>query len=221
MTHGILFDLDETLIDRTASIYDYAARFHSDFARIIRIPPDDFVRDFVRLDGSGYVSRETFFDRLAGYIARPEIGPASIASHFTEHAWKHPILMTGAKEGLLSLRGAGIPVGIVTNGGSRNQRQKLVNTGLAHLVDHVVISEEVGVRKPHPSIFLSACEALQIDPARSWYVGDNPALDIVGAHAVGLRTIWLRRSIPWPIEVPSCYTEAVSSLQEAFDAVRT
>jgi putative hydrolase of the HAD superfamily len=221
MTHGILFDLDETLIDRAASIVHYARRFHSDFSNAIAQACERFVGEFVRLDGNGYVDRATFFDNLARHLSTPQISPKAIAAHFAENAWKTPRLMLGAKEGLLKLRAAGIPVGIVTNGGSRNQRMKLANTGLDKLVDHIVISEEFGAKKPNPAVFLSTCETLQINPTASWFVGDNPALDIVGAGAVGLRTIWLRRTMPWPAGQPECYTHSVHSLPEAFNAMRS
>jgi putative hydrolase of the HAD superfamily len=219
MARGILFDLDDTLIDRATSISQYAARFHSEFIAHIRIPLEPFVAEFMRLDGNGYVPRTTFFDGLSRYLSTPHIRPEDIAAHFVENAWSEPTLMLGAKAGLRGLRRNGAPIGIITNGGSVNQRQKMVNTGLDQLVDHVAISDEFGSRKPEPAIFHSTCEALRLEPSASWFVGDNPTADIVGAAAVGLRTVWLRRFIEWPKDQPECYTIAVSTLQEAFDTI--
>ncbi|MEJ2087596.1 MAG: HAD family hydrolase, partial [Gammaproteobacteria bacterium] len=170
----------------------------------------------LQLDGNGYVTREAFFQGLASYIERPEVDGETISAHFVEHAWMRPQPMRGAVEGLRRLRSAGLPIGVVTNGGSLNQRKKLTNTGLMQLVDDCVISEDVGTRKPDSAIFLTACRRLGIDPVRSWFVGDNPDVDIVGAGQIGCRTIWLKRSIPWPAEHEPCYTLAVSSLEHAF-----
>lgn len=213
---GVLFDLDETLIDRTASISAYARRFYADFEPYIADRAEAFLETFLRLDGNGYVTREAFFQGLAGYIEKPEMNEETISAHFVEHAWTRPQTMRGAIEGLRRLRSAGLPVGVVTNGGSLNQRKKLTNTGLMQLVDDCVISEDVGTRKPDSAIFLTACGRLGIDPGHSWFVGDNPTVDIVGADQIGCRTIWLKRSIPWPEEHEPCYTFAVSSLENAF-----
>jgi putative hydrolase of the HAD superfamily len=46
--------------------------------------------------------------------------------------------------------------------------------------------------------------------------GDNPEADIVGAAALGLETIWLRRSRDWPLEDVQP-THAVDTLDEALD----
>jgi putative hydrolase of the HAD superfamily len=216
---GVVFDLDETLIDRHASMLRYADRFWSDFQSEIPVPRPEFLERFLELDGNGYVDRKRFFQALAEYLGRPKPRPEAIASHFGEFAWNRPVLMEGAVDGCRRLRAGGVPVGIVTNGGSRNQRKKLRNTGLDELVDCVIISEEFGAKKPDASIFLEAARQLGIDPEASWFVGDNPMLDILGAGRTGFRTIWLRRSIRWPADQAPCYTRVASDLMGAFREV--
>jgi len=212
---GVLFDLDETLLDRAASIAIYGRQFLSDFIKSILEPPEAFLESFLRLDGNGYTPREEFFRVLAAHIGADRLDAGRIAAHFAEHAWTKPVLMSGAVDLLSRLKAAGVPIGIVTNGGSRNQRRKISNTGLDQFVDEVFISEECGVRKPDPEIFLSALERLRVPAERGWFVGDNPLADVVGAHRVGCRTIWLRRSLPWPDEHPACFTAAIDTLNEA------
>ena len=56
-------------------------------------------------------------------------------------------------------------------------------------VDCVIDSGAVGVSKPDPRIFQIALDAIGIEAADAWYVGDMPAIDVVGARAAGL----------WPI----------------------
>jgi HAD superfamily hydrolase (TIGR01458 family) len=46
--------------------------------------------------------------------------------------------------------------------------------------------------KPSPAFFAAACEALDAEPKMTWMVGDDLESDIVGAHAVGLRTVLVR-----------------------------
>ncbi len=51
----------------------------------------------------------------------------------------------------------------------------------------VIDSGAVGVMKPDPRIFELALTALGVDAADSWYIGDMPAFDVVGARRAGLR----------------------------------
>jgi putative hydrolase of the HAD superfamily len=53
-------------------------------------------------------------------------------------------------------------------------------------VECVIDSGAVGVSKPDPRIFRIALEAMQLAPDEAWYVGDTPAIDVVGARAAGL-----------------------------------
>ena len=80
------------------------------------------------------------------------------------------------------------------------------------------MSGKLGVAKPSAEAYAQLTRVFPSD-ACVWYVGDNPAVDIIGATAAGLRTIWLKRFTQWPEDQPECYTEAVSSLQEAFNAI--
>jgi HAD superfamily hydrolase (TIGR01509 family) len=57
----------------------------------------------------------------------------------------------------------------------------------------IVVSQRVGVIKPHPAIFEAARAALgDPTPQAILHVGDDWAADIVGAAAAGWRTAWVR-----------------------------
>jgi putative hydrolase of the HAD superfamily len=213
---GVLFDLDETLIDRSNSIARYAAEFHLQFESCLTQCRTDFVASFIRLDGNGYVSRPEFFERLAAHIDDPRLPPERIGQHFLDNIWERPLLVDGALAGLARLRQLQIPVAVVTNGGSRNQLRKITNSGLAELLDGWTISEDLGIKKPDHRIFQSAAAGLGIDPRQSWFVGDHPLLDIRGASDVGFQTIWLERNTQWPGDMPPCYTHGPCTLEEAF-----
>ena len=63
------------------------------------------------------------------------------------------------------------------------------------LVDAVVLSGEVGARKPEPAIFEAALAALGVDAAAALFVGDRLVDDVAGAAAVGMTTVqalWFR-----------------------------
>lgn len=68
-------------------------------------------------------------------------------------------------------------------------RADLERLGLARLLHGAAFSSEVGVRKPDPRIFTTVLRAVGADPAHAVFVGDRLADDVVGAQAVGMRTI--------------------------------
>ncbi|UOQ65327.1 HAD family hydrolase [Hymenobacter volaticus] len=84
-------------------------------------------------------------------------------------------------------------IGIVTNNRTSEQKEKLVQLGMAHLVDALITSEDVGVTKPNPRIYQVALECLHCSPAEAVMVGDNWLADVVGALEAGIRPVWLNR----------------------------
>ena len=68
----------------------------------------------------------------------------------------------------------------------------LERDGLAPYLDAVVISADLGRRKPVPAVFRSALEQLGAAAETTLFVGDDPQDDIEGAKAVGMRTAWVR-----------------------------
>ena len=65
----------------------------------------------------------------------------------------------------------------------------LERDGLVDLIDVRLYTSEMPFQKPHPSAFLTAAEALGVDPTRAVFVGDRPWDDISGARAIGMRTV--------------------------------
>lgn len=84
-------------------------------------------------------------------------------------------------------------IAIVTNGQPAVQARKVRALGLEPMVDAVIYAAEhgSGIGKPEAAPFLAACRALGVPPTVAVFVGDDAVRDIDGAHAVGLRTIWL------------------------------
>lgn len=82
----------------------------------------------------------------------------------------------------------------------------LEEAGLAPHLDAIVVSEEVGVRKPRKEIFDEALRRLGVSAEEAVHVGDNLAADVAGAAAVGMRTLWLTRCVRDPHAVLRGYT---------------
>jgi FMN hydrolase / 5-amino-6-(5-phospho-D-ribitylamino)uracil phosphatase len=84
---------------------------------------------------------------------------------------------------------AKFPILGLTNGNADWQ-----GIGLApYLGPGCLSAREFGVGKPHPSIFQEACRRLQVPPAELLHIGDDWALDVVGAQGAGAAAAWVRR----------------------------
>ena len=93
---------------------------------------------------------------------------------------------------LASLRARGLKLGLVSNAGV-DVRQVVERSGMARLLDAVIISHEIGAVKPAPPIFERALAALGVPAERALMVGDSPR-DDVGAAFLGIRTLILPRT---------------------------
>jgi putative hydrolase of the HAD superfamily len=94
---------------------------------------------------------------------------------------------------LAELRAAGLRLAVVSNWDC-SLRAVLGSLGLAAAVDAVVVSAEVGYRKPDPRIFKAALEQLGCAPGKALLVGDSLETDVLGARAAGLRALLLDRT---------------------------
>jgi HAD superfamily hydrolase (TIGR01549 family) len=103
-------------------------------------------------------------------------------------------LIPGAGEMVREIKRRGYKLGLVADGPSGTFRNLLTQHGLYGLFDVHSISEEVGAEKPEPVMFLTALQALGIQPedyGRVVMVGNHLARDIRGANTLGLISVWL------------------------------
>ena len=87
-------------------------------------------------------------------------------------------------------------------------------TEAADVIDHVVTSHSVGWAKPHPAMFERALALAGAPASEAFMVGDDLDVDIAGAGALGIRTVWKRSTDigladvkPWPDAVITSLTE--------------
>ena len=69
----------------------------------------------------------------------------------------------------------------------------LKRLGIEEYFAHVVVSDSVGWRKPHPNIFKVFLDLSHVRPAEAVYIGDELATDIKGARSMGIRTVLLAK----------------------------
>ncbi|MCY4438236.1 MAG: HAD family hydrolase [Chloroflexi bacterium] len=89
---------------------------------------------------------------------------------------------------------AAYPLGMITNGDGKQQRQKLGQLDIAERFRSVLVSGDVGVAKPQREIFERSAEELGFHPSELLFIGDNPENDVRGAMQAGWHAIWLNRT---------------------------
>ena len=128
--------------------------------------------------------------------------PPAARSAVAAHAWPLCQLLDvatkdrppkiGALELLQKLQDLGIRTGCVSNSlGAAGSRALMREYGFEELLGIQVYSDEVGIRKPNPEIFLLAATSLDVEPGDCWYVGDTRDRDVVGGRRAGLGRVIL------------------------------
>ena len=207
MIKGVLFDIDDTLVDTKGAFAHGLSAICDRFLAHLSQEQREEVLDLWRQDPNGHYraytrgeisARRQRMDRAnelhatfggqvldeAGFDAWDEVFQAGFKA-----GWK---AFVDASPVLEELRAAGILVGALSNAPRAMQLDKLARTGLGDL-DVLVTLDTFGVGKPDPRVFLEACRLLGTAPEETAYVGDELDIDARGAAAVGLTGIWLDR----------------------------
>jgi HAD superfamily hydrolase (TIGR01509 family) len=69
----------------------------------------------------------------------------------------------------------------------------LAGFGIRDRFDVVVVSADVGWRKPHPEIFRETLRRMRLGPDQAIFVGDTPEADVLGPQRIGMDAIWINR----------------------------
>ncbi|WP_411992346.1 pyrimidine 5'-nucleotidase [Agarivorans sp. DSG3-1] len=192
----ILFDADETLFH-----FDAFAGLQLMFSRYgVSFEQQDYqhyqARNLPLWDAyqAGQVNAEQLQQQRFEYWANKlEQHPQQLNDAFLEAMADICSLLPGAKNLLDALKGK-VKMGIITNGFTSLQNIRLERTGLTGYFSPLVISEQVGVAKPHKDIFEHAFEQMQYpEKHKVLMVGDNPHSDVQGGLNAGIHTCWLNR----------------------------
>ena len=217
MSPLLLFDLDNTLVNRNEAFQSWAERFLADRS----LPPEDL--DWLTtLDCGGYLDRSVLLRAACDRYGLPQ----ELEDLLEEYRATVTALIrcpSAHLDALREARAAGWTLGIVSNGATDQQSAKIERTGLADLVDGWVVSEEVDCAKPDPRIFTLAAFRCGIDTtadwtAETWMVGDHAPADIAGAAVAGIRSVWLAHGRAWP-ETGYAPTLTAASLPQAVSSV--
>jgi putative hydrolase of the HAD superfamily len=218
----ILFDADETL-------------FHFDAYQGLKLMFSGYEVDFTQADYQQYqaVNKPLWVDYQNGDVSAFElqntrfqswsdklgVPTQTINNEFLRAMGETCACLPGAEALVAELTGK-VKMGIITNGFTALQMVRLEKTGFKDTFFPLVISEQVGVAKPHPSIFEHAVGFMDDTPKdRILMVGDNPHSDIQGGINAGIHTCWLNvNGDPLPAGIEPHYQ--VGSLEQLLTVLR-
>lgn len=129
--------------------------------------------------------------RACRALGRADDGLAvALGDAFSAHRESTMCLFEGTVEALEALRGAGVQMALVTNGGADFQRAKVDRFDLARHFDLVLIEGEFGVGKPDDRVYRHLLEDFAVAPAEAWMIGDDLEWEVVAPQRHGIRGIW-------------------------------
>ena len=116
-----------------------------------------------------------------------------VGNYYMQCYRNHWQWVAGAKEAYYEIIPK-YPVGILTNGFAETQRKKFEAFDLYSSAKATVISEDVGVLKPHPDVFEHATELAGVDTDKVLYVGDSFNSDVQGGTQFGWNVAWFTQN---------------------------
>lgn len=131
-------------------------------------------------------------DRRLAETAGHDLMEALVQAYARPALLVPPAFDASARSALARLRADGITLALISNTmrtPGATLRQVMDRAGLLACFTHTAFSDELGVRKPAPEIFLRTLECIGADPSSVVHVGDDPVLDVAGARGAGLRVV--------------------------------
>ena len=148
-------------------------------------------RELWALYGDGKITKDQLNAERYTYPLRMVGVPdaETIGARFWDEAMKRlplgTLLMPHAREVLEYLRPR-YKMYILSNGFSELQARTMRSGGIDHYFDGVMLSEDIGINKPHRAIFEHALRVSGVTADRALMIGDNYEVDAKGAHGVGM-----------------------------------
>ena len=201
----ILFDADDTLFhfDAFRGLVKMFSQFGITF-------DEHHFKDYQKINQDLWIqyqngsisAKEVKHGRFQHWSEKLKISPAQLNGAFLESMAEICQPLEGVPQLLEELKG-NTKLGVITNGFVELQEIRLERTGLKHYFDILVISEQVGMPKPHLKIFEHAHALMGHPPKHEiLMVGDNIQTDILGGNAYGMDTCWLNiHKKPLPKEI--------------------
>lgn len=221
---AVIFDLDNTLLNRRETFKIYVNKFISEY--VVVADDDDkhkVINYIIKADMDGYrKKKELYLDLLTTLqMKRRDTTIDELLEFWSSEFSKCSVPMDGAITILQYLKSKNIKLGLITNGSARGQSAKIDQVNIRCYFDSTIISDDVGVKKPDKSIFEKSLQALQVSADHAIFVGDQPINDVIGAENAGIKAVWLTGYSEWNIseKQPRYSISTLTELKDLFDRI--
>jgi putative hydrolase of the HAD superfamily len=216
---AIIFDLDNTILDRTHSFKNFTSSFLGTYFDHLD-STQEILERIIFLDQDGYKDKQDLFSELLGELpwkVKPAV--AELLDYDSSEYVKNAVLMDQAREVIQHIRKKNYKTVLITNGKTLIQYGKIDQLGLRNEFDLIIVSEEAGFKKPDPRIFDMALRKLGLRPDECIFIGDHPLNDIEGAANIGMQTIWMKVNQPWKDNLKAKPLHIIERLSELFELI--
>jgi len=189
MIKGLIFDLDQTLIDRKSTMGSFLAQQYERYQHLILSSPTEFIETVLIKQKNGYEDKLIAYQTACAELGEKENLPQLLLLDMQKHYGLNARLFKGTLPVLTTLSES-YKTRLITNGRTNLQTSKIKSAGIYNLFDCIIISESAGVKKPDSAIFFACLDELKLSPEESVYIGDNPQNDIAPAAAIGMYSVW-------------------------------
>lgn len=196
---AILFDLDNTLTNRRASVTAFARQFYVYFRSRHQMTQIEELEPIIHhADGGGYRPLDERWRLLQDAIEWMDKPTADeLRDYWYEELGYCAMGVDGLHDTLTQFMDRGITLGIITNGPEALQNLTIDTLNLRQYMDTVIVSATVGIKKPDPKIYEIALSEINQQASDVWFVGDNPATDLLGGYRMGMTTVWVEGHHDW------------------------
>lgn len=198
MIKAVFFDLDDTLYD-TSGFAKLARRAAINVMIDAGLPLSSdeayrMLKGIISEKGSNY---DKHFNVLTKRVFGEEKPLLIALGMITYHNVKFALLrlFPETMSTLIYLKSKGYHLGVISNGVTIKQWEKLIRLGLHHFFDEVVTSQEAGVEKPDERIFQLALDKMGCKAEKSVMIGNKFSDDISGAINIGMCAILVNSNL--------------------------
>ncbi|MFC4449546.1 HAD family hydrolase [Halorussus aquaticus] len=210
----VFLDLDETICEHPRSTGERLADAFDRAGVEPFFDTADFRRWLATVTADSAVElRERCFTSIADEQGRATADALAVARAYEDPNPTGVEFLPGAASALDALA-ADHELALVTNGDRETQTAKLAALDIADYFDATTFTEPGGPVKPDPDHFHRTLAAMDASADETVHVGNSLRADVAGAHAAGVRSVWLEQPDATADHTPHHTIESMHDLHE-------